>query len=120
MDILERSLPGKYIYRAVLIKDPFLKVIATTRKTCGEEPINRDFFENDQQWIDDVNEEFGEAFDGLGWTGRQNKNSNWTASLKKKQNRKNNRNHRLQNTGMNLQENFLLFGTVMSTINRTP
>ena len=40
------------------------------RKTYGEEPINRDFFENDQQWIDDENEEFGEAFDGLGWTGQ--------------------------------------------------
>ena len=39
-----------------------------TRKTYGEEPINRDFFENDQQWIDDENQEFGEAFDGLCWT----------------------------------------------------
>ncbi|CAE7820173.1 unnamed protein product [Symbiodinium sp. CCMP2456] len=29
------------------------------RKTYGEEPINRDFFENDQQWIDDENQEFG-------------------------------------------------------------
>ena len=40
------------------------------RKTYGEEPINRDFFENDQQWIDDENDEFGEAFDGLSWTGQ--------------------------------------------------
>ena len=38
------------------------------RKTYGEEPINRDFFE--KQWIDDENDEFGEAFDGLSWTGQ--------------------------------------------------
>ncbi|OLQ09008.1 hypothetical protein AK812_SmicGene7446 [Symbiodinium microadriaticum] len=25
---------------------------------------------SDQQWIDDENDEFGEAFDGLGWTGK--------------------------------------------------
>ncbi|OLP75365.1 hypothetical protein AK812_SmicGene44851 [Symbiodinium microadriaticum] len=62
---------GKYIYRAVLIKDIPVDPanLKPTRKTYGEEPINRDFFENDQQWIDDENEEFGEAFDGLGWTG---------------------------------------------------
>ena len=40
------------------------------RKTYGEEPINKDFFESDQPWIDDENEEFGEAFSGLSWTGR--------------------------------------------------
>ena len=41
-----------------------------SRKTYGEEPINKNFFENDQQWIDDENEELGEAFDGLGWTAQ--------------------------------------------------
>ena len=44
------------------------------RKTFGEEP-NRDFFENDQQWIDDENDAFGEAFDVLVGQDRVDLNS---------------------------------------------
>ena len=40
------------------------------RKTYGEEPIKREFFEDDKSWTEDEHDQFPEAFNGLSWTGQ--------------------------------------------------
>ena len=64
--------PRKALFNPLDSKDIPVEIsnLKPDRKTYGEEPIKREFFEDDKSWTEDEHDQFPEAFNGLSWTGQ--------------------------------------------------